>query len=387
LLDHPRAVVRVPLRLGLAALASAVALWIVAVLEPVLEIPVLFPSFVGIVFLSAKVAGTGYGVLSMAIFAVGYLYLFQEPRGAFAWESSRTLALLATYAVTGYVVARIGGALRKAYGRVQDEHRAVTRSHEQREDLLRALAHDVRSPLGVITLNAEMLGRGARDEAAVGRCARAIEKSAASVTGMLSDLVDTARLESGHLQLDRRPVDLGSFVVELKIHLAGTLPLERVYVAIPEGLPAAYVDPQRLERILVNLLSNALKYAPPPAPIVLGAEARDGDVVVSVADGGPGISRQDLPHIFEKYYRASGAQKREGLGIGLYGTRLLVQGHGGRIWVDSALGKGTTFYVALPTAPPEAGASAGAPPRAAARPYGQALTTAGSDLSPHAPQR
>ena len=72
------------------------------------------------------------------------------------------------------------------------------------------------------------------------------------------------------------------------------------------------------------------------------------DIVVSVEDGGPGISQQDLPHIFEKYFRASGTRKKEGLGIGLYGARLLVQAHGGRIWADSALGEGTTSHVALP---------------------------------------
>jgi signal transduction histidine kinase len=205
----------------------------------------------------------------------------------------------------------------------------------------------------------------------VRRRAGAIEKSAASVLGMLSDLVDTARLESGHFPLDRRPLDLARFVVELKGHLEGTLSLDRFEVAIPDGLPAAYVDPQRFERVLVNLLSNAVKYSPPPSPIVLGAAVREGDLVVSVADSGPGISQQDLPHIFEKYYRAKGAQKREGLGIGLYSTRLLVQAHGGRIWVDSTPGKGTTFYVALPPVPPVKGrAEAGSPVGAssAARP-------------------
>jgi signal transduction histidine kinase len=351
-LDDPRAAVRVPLRIVLSLLAAALALWIVGALEPIIGIPVLFPSFVGIVFLSAKVAGTSYGLVTMALFAVGFAYFFQGPRGAFAWESPRTLVLLAAYGATGYVVARIGGALREAYARVRDEHRAAVTIHEQREDLLRALAHDVRSPLGVLTMNAALLTRDAEDAAAVRRRAGAIEKSAASVAGMLGDLVDTARLESGHLALDRRPLDLARFVVELKAHLEETLPLDRVALAVPEGLPPADVDPRRLERILENLLSNALKYAPSPTPVVLGAFGQGDEVVVSVADRGPGISGQDLPHIFEKYYRASGVRKKEGLGIGLYGTRLLVQAHGGRIWVESAPGQGATFFVALPAAAP-----------------------------------
>jgi signal transduction histidine kinase len=170
---------------------------------------------------------------------------------------------------------------------------------------------------------------------------------------MLGDLIDMAHLESGYLTLDRKPVDLALFADELKTRLEGTLPIERVTWAVPAGLPAASVDARRFERILVNLLSNALKYAPAPAPVVLGAAVQGDEVVVSVADGGPGISQEDLPNLFEKYFRASATRAKEGLGIGLYGTRLLVHAHGGRIWVGSALGKGTTFYVALPTAQSE----------------------------------
>jgi signal transduction histidine kinase len=134
-----------------------------------------------------------------------------------------------------------------------------------------------------------------------------------------------------------------------------------VTLSIPEGVPAVQADPQSLERIVVNLLSNALKYAPPPAPVVVSAVAQDRDVVLSVADGGPGISPEDLPHLFEKYFRASGTREKEGLGLGLYSTRLLVEAHGGRIWVDSAVGRGTTFHVALSAAP----AARPAPARAA----------------------
>jgi signal transduction histidine kinase len=348
--DHPQPLVRVPLLLMLSIAAAAAALWVVGVLEPVVGVPVLFPSFVGIVFLSSNVAGTRWGIVTMAAFAVGFSFLYQEPRGAFRWHDARPFVLLSTYAVTGFLVARIGGELRKAYARVREEHRAAAALHEQREDLVRTLAHDVRSPLSIITMNAALLARETESSPAVRRRAQAIEKSAASVVGMLGDLVEMARLESGHLRLDRRPVDLAGFVLDLQAHLAGTLPLDRVQVTVPAGLPAADVDPQRLERILVNLLSNALKYAPAPTPVVLGASVQDGQLVVSVADRGPGIAPRDLPHLFEKYFRAGGSPKKEGIGLGLYATRLLVQVHGGRIWVESALGEGTTFYVALPPA-------------------------------------
>jgi signal transduction histidine kinase len=357
LLADLRASRRVPLGVLISVVTAAAALSVVGAFDRALGLPLLFPAFVGIVFVSAEVAGTSYGILTMAIFGAGYVFFFLEPRRSFGLENPEVVFVLVAYAIAGFVVASIGGAVRKAYARVREEHRAVTTMHEQREDLLKTLTHDIRTPLGVIKMNAALLARDPADPAVVLRRGRAIERSAASVAGMLRDLVDTVHLESGQLGLERRAVDLASFAVELKSRLEEALPVERVDLAIATGLPAAYVDPQRFERILVNLVSNALKYAPPPTRVVLGAAAQERDVVVSVADRGPGISARDLPHIFEKYYRASGARKREGLGIGLYSTRLLVQAHGGRIWVDSALGKGTTFHVALPIAPSEKRAS------------------------------
>ena len=100
----------------------------------------------------------------------------------------------------------------------------------------------------------------------------------------------------------------------------------------------------------MGVRAASLKYAPAPTPIVVGAAADDGQVVLSIADRGPGISAGDLPHVFEKYYRASAARAQEGFGLGLYITRLLVEAHGGRIWVKTAAGEGTTFYVAIPAA-------------------------------------
>jgi signal transduction histidine kinase len=351
--DDPRAVVRVPLRLLVSVVSAAVALAVVGALEPVLGAPVFFPAFVGIVFISAEIGGAPYGMVTMALFGAGFDYFYQEPRGVFGSASSREAGLLLAYAIAGFALARIGGALRRANIRLREQHRAVTAIHEQREDLLKTLTHDVRTPLSAITMNAALLARNAKDPAVVLRRARTIEKSAGSVAGMLGDLIDMAHLESGHLTLDRKPVDLALFADELKTRLEGTLPIDRVTWAVPAGLPAASVDARRFERILVNLLSNALKYAPAPAPVVLGAAVQGDEIVVSVADGGPGISQEDLPHLFEKYFRASATRAKEGLGIGLYGTRLLVHAHGGRIWVNSALGKGTTFYFALPTAQSE----------------------------------
>lgn len=106
----------------------------------------------------------------------------------------------------------------------------------------------------------------------------------------------------------------------------------------------------RLDRILTNLVSNALKYSPEAAPVLVRAESADREVRVSVADSGVGIPPEELPHVFDRYYRAKGAGESEGLGLGLFIAKALVEAHGGRIWVMSNPDEGSTFTFTLPTA-------------------------------------
>ena len=98
----------------------------------------------------------------------------------------------------------------------------------------------------------------------------------------------------------------------------------------------------------MNLLTNALKYSSEETPVVVRARLKDGTVLVSVQDFGVGISPQDLPHLFQRYYRAKTDRKAEGIGLGLYITKQLVEAHGGRIWVESTVGEGSTFFFTLP---------------------------------------
>ncbi|MDA8216407.1 MAG: ATP-binding protein, partial [Dehalococcoidales bacterium] len=105
-------------------------------------------------------------------------------------------------------------------------------------------------------------------------------------------------------------------------------------------------DANRLERVLTNLLSNALKYSEDTIRVTVGADA--DELTVAVADKGRGIAKEDLPHLFDRFYRVGQSRRMEGLGLGLYITKMLVEAHGGRIWVDSEVGKGSTFSFTLP---------------------------------------
>ncbi len=348
LIDDGKVLVRVPARIIVAVACAALAAITVAVLEPMLTRPYIFPAFVGII-LSAVVAGGRYAILTTALFGVAYAYFFLEPRGSISVAHPQQLAALTGYMVTGCIVAAISAMLRRAYRAVQAQHRVLTELIAQREDLLHALTHDIRAPLSAMSLNADVLARGSPDPENVRRRATLIQNSLRAVDAMLGDLVKVAALESGKVILERTSVSLTPLLDQLRADMAGALPMERVAVALPAEVPPVDADARRLQRVLVNLISNALKYS--SGPVVVTAARRGAEVLVSICDEGPGIAAEDLPYVFEKFYRAAGVRKtKEGLGLGLYISRLVVEAHGGRIWVDSAPGRGSTFTVALPIA-------------------------------------
>jgi NtrC-family two-component system sensor histidine kinase KinB len=126
---------------------------------------------------------------------------------------------------------------------------------------------------------------------------------------------------------------------------------ERIGVEAPEDFPRALADPARLERVVTNLLSNALKYSEPGEPVTVRLIQADGEIVTAISDHGRGIAPEELPHLLEKYYRAQAGREASGsLGLGLYITKGLVEAHGGRIWVESEVGRGSTFSFSLPVA-------------------------------------
>ena len=168
---------------------------------------------------------------------------------------------------------------------------------------------------------------------------------------MIEDLLDAARFEGGQLNLHKQTVDLHAYLGDLLQRASAMLDTSRIRVEFALELPAVAADADRLDRIFINLLSNAVKYSTPGTPIIISVKQQAEAVLIAVTDQGPGISPDDLPHLFQRFYRVkSSAQKTEGIGLGLYITRLLVEAHGGHIWVESTPGKGSTFSFTLPLA-------------------------------------
>jgi signal transduction histidine kinase len=173
---------------------------------------------------------------------------------------------------------------------------------------------------------------------------------------LVTDLLDLARLRSQRADLHVRRVDLGELLTAAAsmmrplVEQAG----QTMELAVPAPAPAILGDPRRLERVLLNLLSNATKFAPHGASIDLAVEEHTEGVVVSVRDTGPGIPPEAIPRLFEQFYtgRTSSSSHNIGTGLGLPIAKGIVEAHGGRIWVESEVGRGSTFRFSLPWEPP-----------------------------------
>ncbi|MHB9022981.1 MAG: sensor histidine kinase [Armatimonadota bacterium] len=224
---------------------------------------------------------------------------------------------------------------------------------EQQKLLLQTVSHDLRAPLSVIKGYAQLLDASIEQAGVDGEIRQglaAIDRGVNRLDVMIQDLVDVTRWEGGQLELKRQTVALPGFLDDLLQRIGFALETTRVQVEMPPDLPSISADIARLERIFTNLLSNALKYSEPDTTVLVRARRADGEVEIAVIDRGRGIGSDDLPHLFERFFRAKSERKAEGIGLGLYITRVLVEAHGGRVWVESEEGKGSTFSFTLPVA-------------------------------------
>ena len=233
-------------------------------------------------------------------------------------------------------------------------YRTAQRAIQARDEVLGVVAHDLRNPLGTILMQAALFRHGgAEPERRSRRPAEAIERAATRMNRLIQDLLDVTRMEAGHLSVERGSVFAGPLVsdsIEAQMPLASQASLELV-LDVPPDLPELWADRERLLQVFENLIGNAIKFSGPGGRITVGAAPRDREVLFWVADTGVGIAAEDLPHVFDRFWQARKPGRR-GAGLGLAIVKGIVEAHGGRIWVQSTPGRGSTFFFTIPAAFP-----------------------------------
>ena len=237
---------------------------------------------------------------------------------------------------------------RERLGQKALEAEALRRSDAIKTAILRAVSHDLRSPLTAIRASAEGLESGALELTAADRASllETIGVESRRLDRLVGNLLDLSRLEAG--AADPRP-ELRTIDDLVALALDGLGPeADRVVVDLPAESPLVRVDPTQIERVLVNLLENALRFSPPGTPVEVAVERAEGEVTLRVTDSGPGLQGHELERIFEPFLpgRRTGGQAGSGLGLAI--VRGFAQANGGRVWAQSDPGAGATFFLALP---------------------------------------
>lgn len=235
--------------------------------------------------------------------------------------------------------------------RLQDEARRAHRETDAervRNALLSSVSHDLRTPLAAIIGSASaMLRPGSRLPKRMRELAADIAGEGERLARLVNNLLDATKLEAGNVSLRLEPVAIEELVGSALERTAPALKGRKISTAIPAKIPLIAVDAPLIEQLIVNLLENVARHTPRGTPLAVQARARSGQLEVSVADRGPGLSAADAKRVFEKFYRVSGA-KAGGAGLGLTICRGIVAAHGGKIRASARPGGGEIFTFALP---------------------------------------
>ncbi len=272
-------------------------------------------------------------------YVLGGLFFGHPEVGRFTEEHEQLAAGIATWASVALENARL--------------YRGLLDASRLKDEFLATLSHELRTPLNAILGYARMLRTGLLNEGRYPHAIETIERNAASLTQIVEDVLDVSRIVAGKMRLNIRPVDLGEVVRHAVEALQPTAELKTLSIRTTVDPGAAHVagDPDRLQQVVWNLVSNAIKFTDRGGRVDVRVERADPNVAVVVADTGTGIAPEFLPHVFERFRQedAGAARIRGGLGLGLSIVQQLVELHGGTVTAASdGPGKGATFRVTLP---------------------------------------
>jgi signal transduction histidine kinase len=300
-------------------------------------------------------ARLGYrSVLAVPLFReeriMGALTVWRKETGSFAPEVVNLLQTFATQSALAIHNARL-------FREIEDKSRQIEAANRHKSEFLANMSHELRTPLNAIIGFSEVLQEKLFGELNDKQAEYTddILTSGRHLLSLINEILDLSKVEAGRMELE-----LATFDLPLAIDNARTFVRERAAthgitldVKIDERLGDVVGDERKVKQILLNLLSNAVKFTPEGGRIGIAARKTNGSVEISVSDTGIGIAEEDQPKIFEEFRQVVGdfAHKSEGTGLGLTLAKKFVELHGGRIWVESEVGKGSTFTFTLPLGP------------------------------------
>jgi signal transduction histidine kinase len=276
----------------------------------------------------------------------------QEAHGGLKAYSQRLEANSNQLASTNRDLVRLVADLEVRIGEIQAQNALLQDKDQLKTDFLATVAHEIRTPLTAIKGSLSLLLHdpgGFRDETRLEFLVLA-HQNVERLLRLINNYFSLARIETGQLVLDRQPVELGSFIRTAIARVQGMAQERGIQVVHhgPAGPVKVLADLDMLESVLVNLLDNAIKFSPERGVIQVNIEEAPQEVTVRVADRGAGIPPGDLPRVFERFYRVAAPGVRvTGSGLGLHICKAILEEHGGRIWVESQVGQGSTFSFTL----------------------------------------
>jgi two-component system sensor histidine kinase KdpD len=249
------------------------------------------------------------------------------------------------------VAERIGVAITKGLAERQSmEAELVRRSENLKSAVLDALAHEIKNPLGTLKVSVStLLSQHPGDASQQRELLTIIDEEVDRIQRWIDEAVQVSSREAGEIHPDKTLNPVKRVIMRAMEGHGRALNGRQIEVVVDESLPPAVFDAEMIEKVIWQLLDNAIKYSPHGTPIRVSAESTGAEIIISVADSGCGISESDQQRIFEKHYRCGAIGSRiQGTGLGLPSAKSILEAHGGEIWVQSALGAGSVFRISLP---------------------------------------
>ncbi|HUI26268.1 MAG TPA: HAMP domain-containing sensor histidine kinase [Candidatus Kryptonia bacterium] len=308
--------------------------------------PLLYTAVIGLVglvwsergaFAAAAISAAAYAAMVWAEHAGLLAHLVADSRPPD--RQAATVIMVGVYLlVMAWLIAYVVGQIHASYGRAE----------QLRVESVSALSHDLKNPLAIIHGYAEMIQDAGGDERI--DYARRIQRSVQQALDLVRNVLDASAIDAKPISPDRVPLNLNELAGQACEHYRPAADAKgvRLSTVFAMGLPAIEADPQLLSRAIGNLVSNAVKYTDQGGGVEMVTGMNGTAVTITVRDTGTGIAQAEISQLFEKHSPATSAKRSGGTGLGLYIVRRIAEAHGGTIAVDSAVGRGSTFVLALP---------------------------------------